>query len=40
MAENVQWIRLKVGMFDGNSFKKIKRAKIGGVAFRDKLTAV
>ena len=40
MAENVQWIRLKVGMFDGNSFKKIKRAKIGGVAFRDKLTSV
>lgn len=40
MAENVQWIRLKVGMFDGNSFKKIKRAKIGGVEFRDKLTAV
>lgn len=40
MAENVQWIRLKVGTFDGNSFKKIKRAKIGGVAFRDKLTAV
>lgn len=40
MADNVQWIRLKVGMFDGNSFKKIKRAKIGGVAFRDKLTAV
>lgn len=39
MAE-VQWIKLKVGMFDGNSFKKIKRAKIGGVPFRDKLTAV
>ena len=29
-----------VGMFDGNSFKKIKRARIGGVPFRDKLTAV
>lgn len=40
MAENVQWIRLKVGMFDGSSFKKIKRAKIGGVSYRDKLTAV
>lgn len=40
MAENVQWIRLKIGTFDGNSFKKIKRAKIGGVAFRDKLTAI
>ena len=39
MAE-VQWIRLIVGMFDGNSFKKIKRARIGGVPFRDKLTAV
>lgn len=40
MADNVQWIRLKVGMFDGNSFKKIKRAKIGGVSYRDKLTSV
>lgn len=40
MANNVQWIKLKVGMFDGNSFKKIKRAKIGGVSYRDKLTAV
>ena len=39
MAE-VQWIRLIVGMFDGNSFKRIKRARIGGVPFRDKLTAV
>ena len=39
MAE-VQWIRLIVGMFDGNSFKRIKRAKIGGVSYRDKLTAV
>ena len=39
MAE-VQWIRLMVGMFDGNSFKKIKRAKIGGVSYRDKLTSV
>jgi predicted phage replisome organizer len=40
MAESVQWIRLKVGMFDGHSFKKIKRAKIGGVSYRDKLTSV
>lgn len=40
MADNVQWIKLKVGMFDGNSFKKIKRAKIGGVSYRDKLTAI
>lgn len=40
MADNVQWIKLKVGMFDGNSFKKIKRAMIGGVSYRDKLTAV
>ena len=39
MAE-VKWIKLKVGMFDGMSFKKIKRAKIGGESFRDKLTAV
>lgn len=40
MAENIQWIKLKVGMFDGSSFKKIKRAKIGGVSYRDKLTSV
>ena len=37
---DVKWIKLKVGMFDGESFKKIKRAKIGGEKFRDKLTAV
>lgn len=36
----VQWIRFVVGMFDGNSFKRIKRAKIGGVPYRDKLTAI
>lgn len=41
MTNEVKWIKLKVGMFDGTSFKKIKRAKIDGVAdFRDKLTAV
>lgn len=40
MANNVQWIKLKVGMFDGNSFKKIKRAMIGGISYRDKLTSV
>ena len=40
MADNVQWIKLKVGMFDGNSFKKIKRAKIAGISYRDKLTAI
>lgn len=40
MAESIQWIKLKVGMFDGNSFKRIRRAEIGGVKFRDKLTAV
>lgn len=39
MAE-VQWIKIKVGMFDGQSFKKIKRAKLGGESYRDKLTAV
>lgn len=37
---DVQWIKLMVGMFDGMSFKKIKKAKIGGESFRDKLTAV
>ena len=40
MADNVLWIKMKVGMFDGNSFKKIKHSKIGGVSYRDKLTAV
>ena len=39
MAE-VKWIKMMVGMFDGMSFKKIKRAKIGGESYRDKLTAV
>ena len=39
MAE-VKWIKLQVGMFDGMSFKKIRKAKIGGESFRDKLTAV
>ncbi len=37
---DVKWVKLKVGMFDGNSFKRIKKAKIGGESFRDKLTAV
>ena len=36
----VKWIKMIVGMFDGMSFKKIKRAKIGGESYRDKLTAV
>lgn len=41
MANDVKWIKFKVGTFDGMSFKKIKRAKIDGVMnFRDKLTAV
>lgn len=37
---DVKWIKLNVGMFDGNSFKRIKKAEIGGESFRDKLTAV
>ena len=40
MANDVKWIKFMVGTFDGESFKKIKRAKIGGESFRDKLTAV
>lgn len=40
MAENVQWIKVKVGMFDGGSLKRIRKAKIGGESYRDKLTAV
>lgn len=39
MAE-LKWIKMIVGMFDGMSFKKIKRAKIGGESYRDKLTAI
>lgn len=37
---DIKWIKMIVGMFDGMSFKKIKRAKIGGESYRDKLTAV
>lgn len=37
---DVKWIKFKVGTFDGKSFKKIKRAKIGGESYRDKLTAI
>ena len=36
----VKWIKMMVGRFDGMSVKKIKRAKIGGESYRDKLTAV
>lgn len=34
------WIKLKVGMFDGDSFKRIRAARNGSKDFRDKLTAV
>lgn len=37
---DVTWIKHIIGMFDGNSFKRIKKAEIGGVSYRDKLTAV
>lgn len=37
---DVTWIKMMVDMFDGSSFKRVKRAKIGGEKFRDKLTAV
>ena len=37
---DVTWIKMMVDMFDGMSFKRVKRAKIGGEKFRDKLTAV
>lgn len=40
MASDVKWIKIKIGLFDGTSFKRIKKAKIGGESFRDKLTAV
>ena len=34
------WIKMMVDMFEGMSFKRIRRARIGGEKFRDKLTAV
>ena len=37
---DVTWIKMMVDMFDGMSFKRVRRAKIGGERFRDKLTAV
>jgi hypothetical protein len=37
---DVTWIKMMVDMFDGMSFKRIKRARIGGEKFRDKLTSV
>lgn len=38
---DVKWIKLMVGMFDGASFKKIKKATLAdGQSYRDKLTAV
>lgn len=40
MIETVQWLKIKVGMFDGGSLKRIRNAKIGGESYRDKLTAV
>ena len=40
MAEDVKWIKVKVGMFDGGSLKRIRNAKIGGESYRDKLTAM
>lgn len=40
MADNVKWIKFYLDTFDGNSFKRIKKAKIGGIDYRDKLTAV
>lgn len=37
----VKWIKFKVGSFDGNSFKKIKKAKLrDGTSYRDRLTAI
>ena len=32
---DVKWIKMIVGLFDGISFKKIKRAKIGGESYRE-----
>jgi len=37
---DVKWIKFVVGMFDGQSFKRIKKARIGGVRFRNALTAI
>lgn len=40
MADNVQWIKLRIGIFDDYNFKKMKRAKLNDKSIRDKLTAV
>lgn len=41
MKEELKWIRLKVGFYNGLSFKKMKRAKVDGIAdLRDKLEAM
>ena len=37
---DVQWVKQIIGAFDGGSFKRIKKAEIGGVKYRDKLTAI
>ena len=40
MADNVKWIKFILGCTDGRSFKKMRKANIGGVNYRDKLEAV
>ena len=40
MADNVKWIKFILGCTDGRSFKKMRKATIGGVNYRDKLEAV
>lgn len=35
-----KWIKMKLGMFDGHSFKRLRRVKFAGVSYRDKLTAI
>lgn len=40
MADNVKWIKFILGCTDGRSFKKMRKAIIGGVNYRDKLEAV
>jgi hypothetical protein len=40
MKNSGKWIKMKVGTFDTNVFKRIKHAEIGGVSIRDTLTSV
>lgn len=40
MEYTPKWIKMRLGMFVGHSFKRLKRVKFAGVSYRDKLTAI